>query len=275
MDYINKLNSHKKFNNYDIKLFCIDQTNNLELNDYIKSLEFDHLNYGTSIYCKKIKSIIFDTNFENYYKYRLKYNGFYNKIFCNYNDLFNLFVINIIYHELWHAKQEQIISNETNSNYSTLINFSDKLCDKRELYIKYHDRLFIEYDAIINSIILTFDYINNLNFNDKSLNILNTHFSGQILSSYGYYSKDTKKYNSPISFLQFFLDNDIFNKKELEKIKISIDEYQHLVKNNINDLVNGISINKNLIEYIKNIRNGNFKSNNIIEDIKTYYKSIN
>lgn len=274
MDYISKLNKHKKFDKNDIKLFCADQINYLQVNDFVKSLEFDYLDYGTSVYCKKIKTIIFDENFDNYYKCRLRYNGLTNKLLCNYNDLYNLIVINIVYHELWHAKQNKILEENPNSDYSTLINFLDKLCNN--LYVKYHDRLYIEYDAIINSFILTFEFINNNEFNKKALYILNTHFSNQILSSYGIYdNEETKIYNSPINFINYFLNKNNINIQELNVLKTCINNYQQLMSNNINDLFNGLEVDKDLIDYIKFIRDGSLKSLNIIDDIKKYYKSKN
>ena len=275
MDYISKLTSHKKFSNKDIKDFCFDQKKYLQLDDFVEHFEFDYLNYGTSIYCKKLKTIVFDDKFDSYYKYRLKYHGLNNKLFCNYNDLYNLFIINIVYHELWHAKQNKILLNTPDSDYSKLINHSDKLCNKKELYVKYHDRFLIEYDAIINSINLTFNYIKNLDFNNRSLYILNTHFSNQILSSYGLYSQETKKYNSPINFINYLLDNTNTKKQELEELKTCVINYTKLKTNNINDLFNGLEIEKNLINYIKSLSNGSIKSSNIIEDIKKYYKSRN
>lgn len=278
MNYIERINNHIKLEFEDIKQFCLEQIHTLKLENYVSKVEIDKIPNCIATYIVEKKKICISDNLDKYfkdYKKEKMSNNPIDKLLCNYNDLYNLFIIETIFHELWHAKQIKELKENSSTDYSIFIKTSYNYMRRSgSMYQFYHDRYYHEYDAIINSILLTLKFTSLLNLDKRTLYLLNKSFSNEIINSYGL--NNDIEYNSPLMFLGYlskYLENDK-DTSIRERISESLVENQS-ENYGIENLLKGYNISIELIETIKNIKNGNIKTINIIETIKRTLKESN
>lgn len=281
-NFIAKLYHHKKLDFEDIKEFCIEQAKTLELGEYVNDIKLKRV-LGFFEYCSYNKEIYINNDYR--YSYRHTFKHFKKRIFKPYiidtflrpdTDLFNLYVIYASFHELCHAKQEKEINENKDSDYSILLESS--LINRKfsgSVYEYYHNRYFLEYDAIINSISMSLNFIKPFNLNKKSLVAINKYFANEILVSFGIDESHPfgDKYESPIEFFHYFFDNKFYRNSEkipdtINKLITFLQNYQ-LSTNEFENLISGYKISTNLIEKLKDIRDGRVNITNIIDEINS------
>ena len=274
MGYIDKLKNHKKFKLEDIKEFVIEQVEILNLNQYVNDVKNDDIFLGIMAYSneKKLMSINndYDVDYKEFKKYCFKLN-FFSTIACNNNDLYNLYLINTIFHEIWHAKQNQQMITNMYSSYSQLINISQELMLRSgTTYHSNHDIYFHESDAIINSVRLTLEFIKGFEFQEKALIILNQSFATQILGCYAKpYSEENEEYGFPVLSLKFLLRYLHIN-NEISNLIMKVNSYESEYKytNDFDNLMVCNKISKELLDRLNNIKKGNIRTIDIFETLK-------
>lgn len=271
-NFIYKIYHHKKLNLEDIKEFCIGQAKTLGLEQYVNDIKPERI-LGFAAYSIYDKNIYISKDYRYVIK-SLKKRVFKPCIIGTFlrddTDFFNLCIICAGFHELWHAKQEKEKNENKDSYYSILLKSS--LINQRfsdSLYNYFHNRYFHEYDAIINSIMITLDFIKSFNLSKRSLVAINKYFAKEILEGYGFYIDNPfgDKYESPIEFFNYFSNNNLIIEKYDGKLTIILRNYQ-LSSNEFENLINGYKISANLIEKLKSIRDGNVDTVDIIDEIK-------
>lgn len=270
-----KLRNHIRFNNDDIKAFCKAQVKKLNLDDYVTEIIFTKILFGVASYDKKSQSVWLNTEFiEDYKTYKRKFQSkkFLYRILVLDADVYNLFIIDTIFHELRHAVQEKEKNDNPNSSYSILIKVATLFMHKSgSTYNFFHDRYYHEYDAVINSMLYTLDYIKDFDIDKKSLFLLNRSYASQILDAYGLnlnYDSHSK-YESPIDFFKFFFDEKFLvaddEKSIIDKLESSILDYQ--ADNDEDSLLYGYQISNSLIETLIAVRSGQINTNNLLNEL--------
>ncbi len=272
-----KLRNHIKFNNDDIKEFCKGQVKKLNLDDYVVETIFKKILFGLASYDKESKSVCLnDTFIEDYKAYKRKFQSkkFLDRILILDADIYNLFIIDTIFHELRHAEQEKEKNENPNSSYSILIKVASLFMLKSgSTYNFYHDRYYHEYDAIINSMLYTLDYIKDFSIDKGALFLLNRSYASHILDAYGINSEydSHNKYESPIDFFKFFFDEKFWiddeEKSIINKLESSILDYQ--ADNDVDSLLYGYQISNSLIEILISVRSGQISSINLFKELGT------
>lgn len=271
-NFIYKIYHHKKLSLEDIKEFWMGQAKTLGLEQYVNDIKLERI-LGFAEYSSDDKEIHISKDYKYDIK-RLKKRVFKPHIIgtflCDDADLFNLCIIYAGFHELWHAKQEKEKNENKDSYYSILLKFS--AINQRfsgSTYKYFHNRYFHEYDAIINSIMITLDFIKSFSLSKRSLVAINKYFADEILESYGFNNDYPfgDKYESPIEFFNYFSNNNLIIDKYDGKLTFILRNYE-LSSNEFENLINGYKISANLIEKLKNIRDGNVDTVNIIDEIK-------
>lgn len=270
-NFVYKIYHHEKLNLEDIREFWMEQVKTLGLEQYVNVIKSKRI-WGFAEYNSYNKEISISKDYRYDFK-SLKKRVFKPSIIDiflrNDTDLFNLYIIYAGFHELWHAKQEKEINENKDSDYSILLKSS--LINQRfsgSLYNHFHNRYFFEHDAIINSIMISLDFIKSFNFNKRSLVAINKYFAGAILESYGIDHDHPfgDKYKSPIEFFNIFIDDNFiieYDKRlttSLRNCQLSLNEFENLI--------NGYKISTNLIEKLKSIRDGSVDAIDIIDEIK-------
>ena len=141
------------------------------------------------------------------------------------------------------------------------------------MYSKYHDMFYIEYDADINALKKTLNFIKKycLDLNKDSIIEYNSIYAYYICSAYGkgYINtiNDKKAVNSPIGFYKV-LSKSLDNKKEQRIIKNKIKNLKLCSRNDYTKLLNGFKLSKSTMKFIRNVSNGEIITINLLEDIK-------
>ena len=189
-------------------------------------------------------------------------------------DLYNLYLLFEILHEIEHSKQVEMI-NKQNDAQSELLKISDNHVDANpNMYDNYHDLYYIEYHAVINPFIKILELLDTkfTSLDKRSIIDFNRQIVGTIYHSYGYKitGEEPKIYSnfcSPICYTKFL--SKIYSTPDERKImKICIEDLKKNSKTEHQKLVNGLSLSGNTLEYLYNIYIGKEKTSNLIEDIK-------
>lgn len=206
----------------------------------------------------------------------------------NYLNVHTLYIIN---HELEHASQVKLMSDEENFNKftnfqkikllhlikSSLLQYNSNMFFNGNIYTKYHDYFMDEYDANINSFINTICLLNFLDI-DKIKEIIvkfNMLAAKNIL--YSYKNIANNKISTPSNnFIKIY--NDIFNilnKKneffiDIIDLNIDINTNNIHIDNEIDRLKLGLSLKKDTINYLKAISNKKHKTLNLFNDIENF-----
>lgn len=276
-----KIYNHQKMDTEDIKNFCMEQVKINGLGEYITDFIIKNIMFGLTSYNEKRRSVCLDTEFIKQYKaYKREFQSknVLDRILVLDADVFNLFIMEAIYHEIYHAKQKKELKENSDSHYSTLIRASLLFIPQSgSSYNFYHDRYFVEYDAIINSILFIIDYIKDLNIDKRALFLINRSWAFIILKAYGINLENTAYYNeypSPIDFFRFFFDENFLihenEKSIIDKLKISISNYEP--NNDIDSLIRGYSIPEPFINKLIEIASGKDNTINIFAELNSIAK---
>ncbi len=268
-NYESKIANHRPLNFLDIQNFCYDQVDKYRLNEFVQTVTFEQIgdNNTWANYNSGVRTIYINKNIKKQFKLLKRYflyKNFWDKISINANDIFNIEIIQLIFHELWHAKQTEKIYYSTNFEECVLLIVSYMYQSKSDtLYDMYHSHFYHEYDANFNSIRLTCDYLKNKKFNKKVLFLINRINAADLLTSYS-----LKKYPSPIDFFTFLKKND-FNLTAEEKEPVDMLK-KVLVKPDsaFECLKKGYSIQGDVLETLQNIKEGKIETTNIMSELK-------
>ncbi len=270
-----KIRSHQKLNTDDIKNFCMDQVRENGLEDYISSFILDKVFDGLAGYSEELHAVCLDIEFmKQYREYKKEYQSksiLYRFLVLD-ADIFNLFIMGAIYHEVYHAKQKKEFIANPNSCHSILVKASSLFIPKSgSAYKQYHDRYFVEYDAIINSILFLLDYVKDFDLDKKALFLLNKSWAIRILIAYGVDLKKNirSQYTSPIDFFRFFFDNrfPIYENElsVIEKLESSISSLEP--NNETDSLIQGYPISEAFIKKLIEIATDKVKTANIFSEL--------
>lgn len=274
-----KLNNHEYLSYYDIAKFMFIHTNG--------QVKTKFLNIDTRM-CADLLHNYLEVRYD-YKQYCLNYlkNAYSDCIELKENnmdstflvDLYNLYVLNDLFHELLHFQQVKLLDKKSTCKLKIIKESLKFSCVSLRMYSENHDLYYFEYDALINSFKLTLDIIKNKckNFDSNAVIEYNRIVSGMILHSYGntYYHDDVSEiydmFTSPISYSKFscsHIDN-IHAKKKLffciEKLEDkSITEYTRLI--------NGCDISSKTERLLYDFCIRNYSTENILNDIKNMNK---
>lgn len=275
MNYEIKIRNHQKLNREDIRAFCITVARQNNLSDYVTELVFIKIWDGLAAYDEKERKICIDNQFlEHYkeYKKTYKFKRLLDRILVLDADVFNIFIISTIFHEMHHAMQEKAKESDPFSPYEVLLQASYLFASKSGTTYKYHhDRYFYEYDAIINELRLTLDYIGNFNLDKRAIFLLNRSHAERILSAYGVPPSDYLKanYNSPIAFFKFFFDDGFpiyeSDKPFIDRLESSILSYQP--ESDIDAFLRGFELPDFILEKLSEIVSEKINTVNIFEEL--------
>ena len=281
-DYEIKIKNHKRFNNDDIKNFCIIQAKKLNLDDYVVDLLLEKVLFGLASYNEELKSVCLIADFiKDYkaYKKQLQSKNILDRILLLDADAFNLFIIVTMFHELSHANQKKEKNENPNSDYSVLIKASYLFMPKSgSTYDHFHNRFYHEYDAIINSMQFTLDYIKDFDIDERALFLLNKSFSTEILNAYGINLKEGSRsdYKSPVDFFKYFFDNDFYisddEKSIIDNLESSIASYQP--NDDFVALLHGYPISDSFIEKLIAIASGKANTTNLLAELSSIEKKV-
>ena len=276
MDYMSKLKKHNRLNDEDIKQFVLEQTEILGIHGYVTDVIFKSLPGEAAIYDNSERKIYIDNSFEESFDY--KFNNYRlnreNDQLCSYNDLYNLYLFSIVFHELWHALQVKKITMQEGTDYLKFIKASMYLGNKDHLaYRFYHDHFYHEYDANIHSMMLTIELATMYDFDVKALNVINKSFAGDILRGYGIDENKGWGYNNepPLYYI-----GEIY--KKLNDDNISYQYIEPLIKSykcnpnkeiGFDSIIIGDYIPQHTKELLIYIRDGLIKTSNIIENLES------
>lgn len=280
MEYIEKLENHKRFELSDIQEFIQEQVKVLDLKEFVNNIEEESVFCGIASYGMDDKTISVSNNFKadfKYYKKKCFESNLLQIISCNNNDLYNLYIINTVFHEIWHARQNKELNENRNSSYSHLNDISFKIMLlSGSTYHKYHDRYFIEFDAIINSIKLTLNFVERFNFQENALLVLNKLFAKEILNCYKKTDYiENEEYGSPILTLEFLIKYLSFtNKFPGLEVNMIIEMYKNEYgsDDDLSNLMNGIQISERMLEVLSNIKKGDIRTTNILQALSSEKK---
>lgn len=208
------------------------------------------------------------------------------KVVLNVNkiNIHNIFQSN---HELTHAFQNIIYDEGSIEDWYTgllskcliLMSIDEKYFDCK-YYNMFHEEFFSEYDANINSYIMTLSLLNGINLKklDKLIEKFNMIIAKNILSLYRNIFNKNELSTPSLNTVRLFnmLKEQIrkLDPEEYEKIysyeKHAYDSIRHLPKpkDQFSRLELGLSLKRETLTYIYNISNGNKKTLNLFDDIK-------
>ena len=206
-----KINNHEYLNNEDIKRII-----SIESNSKIKALFVDyeaggksfHENDSTIRIDKKdnFKTLMCFIDSANL-KLRIKNLNNPSSFLV---DSYNLYLLFELFHELEHVKQLEKCKKNDDSQNELIKKTYDYGRRSYDIYNKYHDLFYFEYQAVIIPFIKILDLIDNefTNLDKRSIIEFNKRIAGIIYHSYGNKSlyEESKIYNkfcSPICYTKF------------------------------------------------------------------------
>ena len=273
-----KINNHEYLNNEDIKRIISIESNSKIKVLFVKNEEsgmsLDFVNSTIRIDNKyKSKKLIFFVGFS---EAKLKVKD-YNNPSTFLVDLYNIYLMSTLFHELEHVKQYKSL-NKPLSFKNKIINenFEYYMFKNHEIYLKNHDLYYHEYQATINSLIRTLDMIYNKcnNLNKTAINEFNREMASVIFHSYGnkYHndkqvSKIYNKFCSPICHTKY-LSRLWNNPNERKIMSICINDLKKNSKTEYQKLVNGLPLTNDTLEYIYDVCTRYHNTFNLLEDIK-------
>ena len=259
-----------------------DEIKKRGLESHIKKVNFDE--NGVNEYNAQEKCIIInlndilyksDNNIDNMITKREQKAGIINDM--NNVNIYNLYVIN---HELEHANQTKfMLDKKKDTDYLklkyALIIKDILLIDNifsfkgRELYDRYHDIFFSEYDADINSFINTLNLINGFNIDEMDDNIQKFYMLiAQIILRRYKNMHNKRKFSTPC---ENFLDLYNYIDRELKISTRYIDEFKNnkfrIPFSQIERLKLGVDISEDTYEYLTLVSKNKHKTLNLFNDI--------
>lgn len=277
-----KINAHKYLNNEDIAHFISVFSNGEVKTEFSTDDKFD-------IYYMAISnSVVIDKNFRSQ-----KLNSLINILDENLKaelneenstfltDLYNLFLLQNLFHELEHANQIKLI-NKKMTFRTNLIKENYKFIELDfEMYNKNHDLYYHEYDATIMALIRTLNIINEncKNLNQKSIIEYNRIVCNGLYHSYGnkYVFDDVSeiydKFKSPIAYSKF-LSSKFHNVYEKLVFFWHIRNFKKESTTEYQKLINGLELSETTNLLLYDICTKKHCTLNLLNEIKQIDKEI-
>ena len=271
--YVDKIASHKQLEFEDIKQFFADQVKVLGLQEYATNIEQNTVMFGSASCNLNGKKVVLDE--ENLKKgiisIKKEYQiGLLGKFRYNFNDLYNISIIETIFHELWHFKQYEELDKDLNHNYCILIKSANEFMRRSgSTYRFFHERYYQEYNAIINSIILTLQFLKPFKLNEYSLYIMNKLYATFLLRGYGYDKERNLRpeYESPVDFLGFLSEYLRLGENDKNEELDNLLKNYKILDNDVDNLFLGHPVSDEIIEKLQKIQDGQIYATNIITEI--------
>ena len=274
MAYADKLRSHKKLEIDDMKELINDQVEALNLQQYLDDVEIGNLLFSIAGYNDETKKIYISHDYKKKLKRTLWEcfkSDFLALIQCNDNDLYNLYILRILFHEIWHAKQFMETDMNTESLYSKMLSVSFELSDKSgTTYHSLHNKYFHESDAVINSSLMIFKFIREYSLEEKALALYNKIVALEILNcymktDYETYGKETNIYTSPTLSMKWII-NYLSHCSDTESLQV-VDSYRNEYQSDddIDNLLSSNHVSDDTINMLIAIKKGKIKTTNLFE----------
>ena len=285
---VKKINYHKRLQEKDMNEILCYQREKLKLENYV-SENLDIMKYhfpllGVACYNNDENTVIMNLPglkeeslmfYKNMTKFqRIIYTPLY------FNDTYNFYILNTIFHELEHAKQQKLMIENPKNKYARLLKISfDLMARNSSSYRWYHNRYYMEYLANINAVKNIYEFMKEQDVKIKKqvAYLLNQEYADMILHAYGIHKEKNylQEYSNPIEFVRFLVESLYQEKEQQEALKLIYSIKSKNTEENINDLYQGKEISKETKEELSAIRDGKVQSINILEDInKTYTKKL-
>lgn len=276
----NKINNHKYLNNKDIAAFI-----NIESKGEVTTKFVDNPESIMGYMCtdcsvivdkdiryKRIKNLIYLVDAKLKRRDEVEDSNFLV-------DLYNIYLLNTILHELAHHNQYQKITETLNFKSKILKDNIEFTYYNPKLYYKNHDLYYHEYDAVIKSLIKTIKVINSncINLNKKSIEAFNMIMARILFNSYGnrYLSDEATKmyenFESPITYTKY-LSNCWQDKKERKILSICIKNLKSKSNTEYLKLINGFNLNEDTLTLLFSLSNGEKFTDNVLEEVKNMAK---
>ena len=273
----NKINSHKYLNKKDI-IYIIDVCSDSKikvkfLNDSNSEAYYNSINNSIAINRNfRVENLNYLINFSKD-KFELESSKENSNFLV---DLYNLYLLQTLFHELHHAKQiKKPLTFKTKlvkENYNFIM-LNPKLYDSN------HDLYYNEYDATIMALLKTLNVIekNCKDLNQNAIIEFNRLMCAIIYHSYGNkYSSDVvskiyDKFSSPIAYSKF-LSNKFHNEYEKQILLCCIENLKKESTTEYRKLINGFSLSEKTIWLLYNIYAKNYETLNILNEVKQINK---
>lgn len=191
-------------------------------------------------------------------------------------DLYNLYTLCMVLHEIEHYNQDEIISLKRNDAHSILLRFSSRSILKNyNNYLKDHDLYYHEYNAVINALLETFEIIEKCDdLNKNAVIMFNAMVSGLLYHSYGNPYRDDNvssiydSFNSPVEYTIYLSKkyNEEINSELLNTIEAyDLKEYDKLL--------NGLKLSDESINLLEDVYYERIKTTNVLKMIKRIDKN--
>lgn len=275
-----KIRKHEYLNNKDIKNIIKIETNGkigtifIDKDNFWATCDFDNSNIKIS---NKIKTEILEylIDFSEYQDSDRNLNFLV--------DLYNLYLLSILFHEIEHVKQYQN-TNKCLSFKNKIIkeNLKNYMLKNYNRYEKNYHLYYHEYDALTKSFIKTLYIINNVcnNLNQNAVMEFNRNMAISILHSYTdkYQDEDSfnnrKKFCSPICYTKFL--SRFWNTSNQRKIiSVCINDLKKNSKTEYQKLVNGLPLANETLEYIYDVCTNSYNTCDLLEEIKNDMQKTN
>lgn len=190
-------------------------------------------------------------------------------------DLYNLFLLQNLFHELEHANQIKLINKKLTSRTKLIKENYNFISLDLEMYDKNHDLYYHEYDATIMGLIRTLNVINKncKNLNQNSIIEYNRIVCNGLYHSYGnkYYSDDVSeiydKFKSPIAYSKF-LSSKFHNAYEKLVLFLCIRNFKKESITEYQKLINGFELSEATNLLLSDICTKKHCTMNILNEVK-------
>lgn len=193
-------------------------------------------------------------------------------------DLYNIYLLWILTHELVHIKQVENMDKKPNIRTKIIKeNYNFFIIDEG-LYSKNHDFYYHEFNATIVALIKVLNVVQNkcTNLNNNSIIIYNRIIADLLYSSYGIEKtiNDETYYDniSPISYTKY-LSKRYYNLLKQMKLYFYIKRLEKYSDTEYKRFVNGLDIKEDIIKLLYDVSYGNYYTDNILEEIKNISKT--
>jgi len=271
-----KINAHKYLNNDDIAHFISFYSNGKVKVKFLKDVKGE-VYYDTISNC-----IVVDKYYRNkdlkflvsFSKEKLELErDKHNSTFLV--DLYNLYLLQTLFHELHHAEQITKINKGLTFKTKLVKESYNFLMINPKLYTKNHDLYYHEYDATIMALIRTLDVIekNYKGLNKNSIIEFNRIISAIIYHSYGNSysngneSKIYDKFKSPIAYSKF-LSRLIHTEYENKILLLCIQNLKEQSKTEYMKLINGFKLSEETMRLLYDIWAEEYSTLNILNEVK-------
>ncbi len=288
MPYIDKLINHKKLSMDDMKELVKEQVKLQSLEQYIDDVEFSKVFMGIACYADRDKKIYIREKLNKIFRGSMCIeSNILSLMTCNSADLYNMNVINTLFHEMWHARQKMQLDLNSQSSYSKLIDTSIKLMRMSgTTYRGYHNQYFHESDAVINSGLMTLNFLKDFSIQEKALIEYNRYLAKEIITCYALeqyisfnfnkmqteYDKEMLEFGSPMQTMDYLIGHLLDSGLDINQNKesyLALETYikENKSEDNITNLMYSNDLPVNTLKMINDIRNGKIKTTNLFETI--------